>query len=152
MNKKYSLGLALAPLIVGIILGFMLKKEHGFTIYKPVKEVITLHDTVVHVVTSKPVSIHRAKAKITKQSDSVLKANPFIASLDTLTNKDTIKASYEYPENLFSLEVNRKPDSIRVEKLTKIETIKEEKPWWENAGWFTGGTIVGIIVGLIISK
>ncbi len=152
MNKKYSLGLALAALIAGLIIGFMLKKEHGFTIYKHMKDIITLHDTVVHVIKQEPLRLHKIKAKIEKKSDSVFETSPFVARLDTLTGKDTIKASYEFPANLFSLEVNRQPDSIKVEKLTKIETVKEEKPWWENAGWFTGGTVVGIIVGLIISK
>ena len=111
-----------------------------------------IRDTIIKEIKLPPVRIVKAKPVIKIVRDTVIETKPFIASLDTIAINDTVKMQYEFPENYFSLQVMRKPDSVRLEKLTLIEKTMENGNWWEKPAYFTGGALLGLIIGLIITK
>ncbi|MCL5990639.1 MAG: hypothetical protein M1419_00870 [Bacteroidetes bacterium] len=117
-----------------------------------IKDREIIRDTIIKEIKLPPVKIVKAKPVIKIIRDTIIETKPFIAALDTIAKDDTVKIQYEFPENNLSLEVTRKPDSVRLEKLTVIETAIQDCNRWEKPAYFTGGTLLGIIIGLIITK
>ena len=137
----------IASLFIGLLLGRNCSDK-----VRIVKDRQVIRDTIIKEIKLPPVKIVKAKPIIRIIRDTMIETKPFIASLDTIAKDDTVKMEYEFPENYFSLEVKRKPDSVRLEKLTVIEKTMENGNWWEKPAYFTGGALLGIIIGLIISK
>jgi hypothetical protein len=137
----------IASLFIGLILGRNCSDK-----VRIVKDRQVIRDTIIKEIKLPPVRIVKAKPIIKVIKDTVIETKPFIASLDTIAKYDTVKMQYEFPENYFSLEVMRKPDSVRLEKLTVIEKTTQDSNWWEKPAYFTGGALLGILIGLIITK
>ncbi|OGU40532.1 MAG: hypothetical protein A2X61_13660 [Ignavibacteria bacterium GWB2_35_12] len=137
----------IASLFIGLFLGRNCTDK-----VRIVKDREVIRDTVIKEIKLPPVRIVKAKPVIKIIRDTVIETKPFVASLDTIAKDDTVKMQYEFPENYFSLEVMRKPDSVKFEKLTVIEKTTQDGNWWEKPSYFTGGALIGIIIGLIISK
>jgi hypothetical protein len=76
----------------------------------------------------------------------VIKTFPFIAKVDTVIKRDTIKAKFEYPQNLFSLRISSPADTLALQKMIITEMIKVEKPWWETPAYIAAGTVLGYIL------
>ena len=148
---KRQLILTVTIIIVSIIIGFLAGKSCSNDI-RIIKDREVIRDTIIKEIKLPPVKIVRAKPLIKIIRDTVIEIKPFFASLDTIANNDTVKMQYEYPENLLSLEVMRKPDSVQSEKLTLIDKTTYTGSWWEKPAYFTGGTLLGILIGLIITK
>lgn len=94
----------------------------------------------------------RGKGKIqwlidTIYRDSIYPTKPFISTLDTILNKDSIVITYSYPKNDFTLNI-RRFDSVmfinRVDTLNITKTQIEEKTNWL---YVIGGSVIGLIVG-----
>lgn len=148
---KRQLILTVLIIIVSIIIGFLSGKSCSNDI-KVVKDRVVFRDTIIKEIKLPPLKIVKAKSVIKIVRDTVIETKPFVASLDTVAKDDTVKMQYEFPENNFSLQVMRKPDSIKFEKLTVIESTVQKSNWWEKPAYFTGGALLGIIIGLIITK
>lgn len=148
MNKEQILFgiIIIASLFVGLLLGRNCSDN-----VRIVKDREVIRDTIVKEIKLPPVRIVKAKPIIKIIRDTLIETKPFIALLDTIAKDDTVRMKYEFPENYFSLEVMRKPDSVRLEKLTIIEKTVNGN-CWEKPAYFTGGALLGIIIGLIITK
>lgn len=94
----------------------------------------------------------RGKGKIqwiidTIYRDSIYPTKPFISTLDTILNKDSIVITYSYPKNDFTLNIRRYDSVIyinRVDTLNITKTQIEEKTNWL---YVIGGSVIGLIVG-----
>lgn len=58
---------------------------------------------------------------ITTERGDTIKS--FIATLDTIDNKDTVKLSFTYPQNQFSYWISRTPLSVPVVSSTTTKTV-----------------------------
>lgn len=138
-------------IIASLFIGFLAGRNCSGKV-SVVQDRKVIRDTIIQEIKLPPLKIVNIKPLIKYIRDTIIESKPFIATLDTIAIDDTVKMQYEFPENIFSLEVARKPDSIRVEKLTVIDKTTDTGNWWEKPVYFTGGTLIGIIIGLIISK
>ncbi|HOV92822.1 MAG TPA: hypothetical protein PLC04_07075 [Candidatus Kapabacteria bacterium] len=115
--------------------------------HKQIKTVIQekqIRDTIMQVLPTKPIIIEKTIAKVKYVRDTVIQTQPFIAHLDTVIKYDTIRLGYQFPENYFSLEYRKHPDTLKTEIITR--TIEQKPKWWEEPAYFIGGFIIGYII------
>lgn len=135
--------------IFGLVIGFILHclvSNQNVNNYPIETKIIT--DTIYKELPSKPIIINKVKMKREKVRDTIIFFEPFVATLDTILNKDTLKAIYEFPENFLSLELYRKPDSIMFQTITIYKEKGLTEKWWEKPIYI----ISGIAGGYILSK
>jgi hypothetical protein len=115
------------------------------------KEIVVKYDTLIKLVPTEPLKIEKVKTKLVYKSDTIIQTMPFISELDTIIKQDTIKTLFFYPDNIFSLDIRRKPDSVKCLTVTlEKEITKEEKrPWWETPAYIIGGAAIGYIFGIL---
>ena len=104
------------------------------------------YDTVYKLVPAKPIIINKVRPKLVYIRDTIIQTKPFAASIDTVIQRDTVRAYYEFPVNLFSLDIRRHPDSLRIEKLTILQSVEKPRPWWETPAYIVGGILTGMII------
>ena len=100
-------------------------------------------DTLIKILPQKVIEIKNAKPKIIYRHDTIIQTPPFFAIVDTIIEKDTLRAEFTFPENNFSLNYHSQSDSILT--ITNIVT-KTETNWLERAAFLFGGIIFGIII------
>ena len=105
-------------------------------------------DTVYREVPSEPVIISKVKTKIIYRSDSAITTMPFTAAIDTVINRDTLKAEFVYPENIFSMTLRTKPDTLTLHKINMYSSPKQSS-WWEVPLSILGGAVLGYALGRI---
>ena len=167
---------AIIGLALGVFVGLALRSCNEEPQYTPVDSYTVAKDTAIPYI-PKPIRIDSAKTKIKYvtrivyrdietnytdtvfqpyYSDSLLITKPFIARLDTIALGDTIHAKFQYPENLFSIAINRSIDSVHFTWLDSIRVIERKRTFWDKvedgALWLLGGLVVGGGVGIIIAK
>lgn len=103
-------------------------------------------DTIVKIVPQKEIKIVEARPRIRYVRDTIIVTKPFIAQLDTIIQRDTIFASFQFPDNTMSINLRTSNDSIRIPQIT-IEKTKYEQNWYELAAALGGGFILGLILG-----
>lgn len=108
-----------------------------------------IYDTLIKTVEHKPIKIE-AEPKIIIKRDTIIKIKPFTAVLDTVYIRDTIKAIYDYPENIFRLDITKQNDTIFIPAETIIKYKK--MPWYYDAGLFLAGSATGYLIGNTRSK
>ena len=78
---------------------------------------IEKRDTIYKIIQKDPIEIIRTKPKLRIVRDTVIQSPEFIAVLDTVIRRDTIRAEYEFPQNLLSLQIRQSPDSLIQERI-----------------------------------
>ena len=143
--KKIIIGL-----IAGIIIGLLMAA--AYTNRNPAKttKTTTSIDTVIIIKEREPLIIEKVRAVIKYKRDTVILSKPFKASLDTIIKHDTIRAEYDFPENLFSLKYKFKADSSRNINTVKIYEKQESTEWLINTGYFLAGIAGGFLLHSII--
>ena len=71
----------------------------------------------------------------------------FKSEIDTILKQDTCKISYEYPMNVFSVLIKKKPDSIRTITEVHIKEIERAESWYVKPSIFLGGVLLGYVGG-----
>lgn len=147
MTPKNSIWKYLFCIIIGFVAAIYIMPRKEISLREPyaIERIVT--DTVIKIIKRKPIVINRVKTKIIYTRDTVIITKPFIASLDTILRQDTVSAKYQYPENLFSIAIRNRPDSIKVEQVTIIKTIEREQPWWEVPAYILSGVATGYLIG-----
>lgn len=149
MNKYITIAIII---IIAMLLG--LAYYLGINSVKPT--IITnekiIVDTIVKIVHSDPIVLDKVKTKIVYVRDTIIETKPFIASVDTVLNNDTISIKYYYPDNCMDLDIRQSPDSILTEKvyITKEILIEKDCPknsWWQTSAVGLGGAVIGFILG-----
>ncbi len=111
------------------------------------KSIVTFqHDTLYLIKESEPIVIEKAKTKIKYIKDTVFQSQPFVAELDTIVWQDTIHSSFIFPENLISLEIRKKPDTTKIEKITITKEIPQKESWWKEPLIFISGCAAGFLL------
>ncbi|HPI20316.1 MAG TPA: hypothetical protein PKY56_08095 [Candidatus Kapabacteria bacterium] len=111
------------------------------------KNIVTFqHDTLYLIKEAEPIVIEKAKTKIKYIKDTVFKSQPFVAELDTIVRQDTIHSSFIFPENLLSLEIKKKPDTTKIEKITITKEILQKESWWKEPLIFISGCAAGFLL------
>lgn len=128
-------------LIFGILFGYLMNEYFNIPDREIIYEEIVKRDTVTKYIEHNPIIIKNAKPKIIYRTDSVFITKPFLAVLDTVYIRDTIRMKYAYPENSFSLMIRNPSDTIRIPQITKIRTKKEN--WWIKPIVFLSGALTG---------
>lgn len=111
---------------------------------------IEKRDTIYKIIQKEPIEIVRTKPKLRIVRDTVIQSPEFIATVDTVIRRDTIRAEYEFPQNLLSLQIRQSPDSLMQERIT-IQTKEyiDRTKWWEKPLIAIAGIVVGIVVGRV---
>ena len=137
--------------IAGLIIGYLLNMN-----FTGSKEKITikydskvLYDTIIKLQPAKPVILTKIKTKIIVQSDTVIQFHPFISKLDTVVNSDTISTKFEFPQNLFSFDFKKKPDSISIQKMVVYQPVEKKRQWWETPAMILTGAVIGFVAGVL---
>lgn len=102
-------------------------------------------DTITHWIEQpNDTIVIRAKSHTIYLTDTIIETRPFIAQLDTIIERDTVFVSYQYPAELFRLQIKRAADSIPIRYIT-IETLMEvnSELWWEKPLYAAGGLVIG---------
>ncbi|MFN3307305.1 MAG: hypothetical protein ACK42Z_09000 [Candidatus Kapaibacteriota bacterium] len=133
--------LVAVSLVLTIIVLMQYLNKHQCPNYKLVRV-----DTVQIVKVVEKVQIQKAKPRIIYKHDTIYQSSGFIAQLDTVIQKDTVKASYEFPQNLMSIEISRANDTLRVPTF-QYSLQKKKSTWLEYATPFFIGTAVGFLFG-----
>lgn len=84
--------------------------------------------------------------------DTVLRAQPFTARLDTVINHDTISARMDFPPPSLSVMVRQSADSLlwQTREIVVTRTEIRDPPWYEKAGYVCLGLVPGAIGGYVI--
>ena len=147
MKKLKQVIIGIVLILCGAGLSFLLFPGREKVKLEPFRVETIIKDTVEKLVYKDPIIITKMKTKIIEKADTVVQAVPFTARIDTIIKYDTINARFEFPENLFSLQVRKKPDSALFETRTVFRTVEKEKPWWETPAYVIGGTVIGFLLG-----
>lgn len=111
---------------------------------------IEKRDTIYKIIQKEPIEIVRTKPKLRIVRDTVIQSPEFIVVLDTVIRRDTIRAEYEFPQNLLSLQIRQSPDSLMQERITiRAKEYIDRTKWWEKPLIAIAGIVVGIVVGKI---
>jgi hypothetical protein len=102
-------------------------------------------DTITLVKPVEKVVIRRAKPKIIFRRDTIIQTHPFVVSIDTAVQRDTISLQYRYPENILDLSISSVPDTFKVPKIVYSFDKKKER-WWEKPAIFVLGTAFGYLL------
>lgn len=104
-----------------------------------------------YIEIEKPTIRFKEVAKIQYIQDTLYLTNPFIATLDTVLDLDTINVNYTFPANLFELKLAFKKDSIKTNEIyvTRYETKVVERPMWLDILSHTGASLFGFSIGYI---
>ena len=137
--------------IIGLIIGYLLnqgfrKQDEKISIKYDSK---VIYDTIIKMQPAKPVILTKVKTEIIIQSDTVIQFHPFISKLDTIVNSDTISTKFEYPQNLFSFEFRKKPDSISIQKMLVYQPVEKKRQWWETPALILTGAVIGFVAGVL---
>lgn len=140
--------LLIISLVFSFVLGFVLGKHY----FKNddtnnISSVIIKRDTIFKKVETKPIILEKIKTKIIRTRDTVIITKPFRAVLDTIIKRDTIFAQFEYPENLFSLSINSKPDTIKTYSIIYKELKIQRAKWWEKPLIIFSSLTAGYLIG-----
>jgi hypothetical protein len=103
-----------------------------------------IRDTILQVLPAEPIIIEKSVAKVKYIRDTIIQTQPFIEQLDTIIKYDTIRLGFQFPENYFSLEYRKHPDTLKTEIITR--TIEKNPKWWEEPVYFISGFIIGYII------
>jgi hypothetical protein len=79
------------------------------------------------------------------------KKTTFIATVDTIMKEDTLAVSYEFPQNIFEIDLRRKPleEKTIIKYVTITEEVEKPEAWWVHPAWAVGGLLVGYGLGSI---
>lgn len=105
-----------------------------------------IYDTVIKEIRHNSILI-KAKPEIIYKSDTVYMTKAFTARIDTVILRDTVRAEYEFPENLFTFQVLRVNDTIYIPGETIIKY--QSAGWLEHLKYAAGGVAVGFLAGKI---
>ena len=148
MKKKY-ISTFLIVLVLIIVILLLISVTYNFISYTsaPIMKEIIKYDTIYKTVENEAIVIEKVKSRIEYIRDTLIITKPFIAIIDTVIKYDTIRLFYQYPENLFSMYVKQRADTIPLQIKTVLKTVQEKKKWYEPIIYFLGGVGVGAVLG-----
>lgn len=121
-------------LFIKILLGNGEKDKISYIIEK---DTIIVHQKEV-------IKVDKIIPKIVYLRDTIIESKPFIATIDTVIQKDTVFLRYDFPENLFSMKLSPSADSIRIEKI--YEYKERGISWFERATMFAAGFGIAFLI------
>lgn len=132
-QRNFIIILSLVCCFVGYLVGIIINRNSEQLVYVERMRV----DTLFQILEPEPLIIDRVKLKQVFIKDTIILTKPFIATLDTIIVRDTVKVEYFFPENLMSMAIYRSNDTLKTIRIT--ETLKENTStnWWET-------TLIGI--------
>jgi hypothetical protein len=145
LNNLTTIFIILLAFALGFLIAPFLMPEKETIIKEPFSGTIQI-DTVFKTIEKEPIILEKIKTKIIKQKDTIIKTYPFIAKVDTILKRDTIKISYDFPQNIFSMNIRRMPDTLALQKMLITKMIKIEPPWWETPAFIAAGTLIGYVL------
>lgn len=135
--KKISILLLIFLIVVGVLWLFFLPKNKS---ERSVERIVV--DTVEKILPPKKILITRVRNKVQYIRDTIICERPFIASLDTIAQGDTIAAKFYFPEKELSLSVRTRSDSLRIPIIVREKTKHKDK-WFERPLVFLSGVALG---------
>lgn len=145
-NDIMSILVAGLAVIIAVFVAF----DMGRKMNKPdssIKETVILRDTVTIIQPAEPIILERVKPRIVYLRDTIIETRPFIATIDTVIQFDTIYATYQFPNNIFDLRISPKPDTSRFYTVYITKEVKRERAWWEAPAYVVGGVVIGFFLG-----
>lgn len=128
MNNLSIILIVIFAFIIGFISSIYLTPGKEIIIREQASSSVKI-DTFLKIVRSKPIILEKIKTRIVKKRDTIIKTVPFTASIDTLVDKDTVKATFDYPEKLFSLNISGPPDTLAMQKYLITKMIRKKDAW-----------------------
>ncbi len=129
-------------------LGYVLGINYSHSIlHKKIPVVQIKRDTILKKVKSKPLILEKVKTKIIHTKDTLIITKPFKAIVDTVIKRDTVFAQFQYPQNLFSLSIKSKPDTIKTYSIIYKELKEKKEKWWEKPLIIFSSLTAGYLIG-----
>ena len=129
---------------LGYVLG--INYTHGI-LQKEIPVIQIKRDTILKKVKTKPLILEKVKTKIIYTKDTVIITKPFKAIVDTVIKRDTVFAQFQYPQNLFSLSIKSKPDTIKTYSIIYKELKEKKEKWWEKPLIIFSSLTAGYLIG-----
>lgn len=140
MNKVDWFNIMIGLIIGTLITMFIMKSDKNVIIQEKI-----IRDTITKY--QEPIIIEKVKAQLIYKRDTIIQARPFAARIDTVIKFDTIRASYDFPENYFSLLVKRKPDTVYTNTIYLTEYKEIKRPLYIDILSHTGAILSGFLIG-----
>jgi len=135
-------------LALSFALGFVLGENYSHKRLKNEIPIVKIkRDTILKKVKVKPLILEKIKTKIIHTKDTIIITKPFKAIVDTIIKRDTVFAQFEYPNNLFSLSIKSKPDTIKTYSIIYKELREKKEKWWEKPLIIFSSLTAGYLIG-----
>lgn len=143
VNYKYIISL-----VIGVLIGLLFNNSQVITQYKNNYINTIKRDTIIDTLFIKkpPVVIELAPATVTfTRTDTLIKTNPFIASLDTNAKGiDSLKIRFKFPDNKFDFKAYLTQDTIKNKTIRDSVFINQE--WYKQPQYVIPATIFGVLL------
>jgi len=137
--EKYKISSIILAIISCILFAKILTNNTQNTDIRYIIE----RDTVI-VNQREVIEVDRIVPKILVRRDTIIKTQPFVATIDTVIRRDTVFLRYDFPENLFTMKLTPAADSIKIEKI--YEYKEKELTWFEKATMFAAGFGIAFLI------
>lgn len=99
------------------------------------------------IIEHSPIKIFQ-EGKIVYIRDTIIESKPFVASIDSVMTRDTIKVSYAFPQNRFDIDLHRMPDTVHTKILILNKTTEcPPEPWYIKPIYAGAGLLIGFGLG-----
>ncbi len=131
---------------LGIIIGGLIFYSFDLATNTSTSKLAIYRDTIYKVITPEPIVIEKVQTKIKYIRDTIIQTKPFIASMDTIVKRDTIKCYYTFPENLISMRIARAQDTLITHTINFSQNTIKKSPWWYDPLLIFGGFVTGYTI------
>lgn len=142
----YKYAVVFGIVVIAIFIIYLLFQKSDNTKIQTVE----YRDTIVEIRNPEPITITKYKTKIEYIRDTIITTKPFTARIDTIIRCDTVRAQFDFPDNTFSMTLNRKNDTIFRERIFNNNILKNEEKWWHKPALCILSLCGGYLFGRLI--
>ncbi len=134
--------IAFAGVIIGLLLFYIFANEPPGN----QGDVRIIRDTIIEIVTPEPIILENVKTEIRYIRDTIIQTRPFVATIDTIIKRDTVRCYYTFPDNILSMHIARQQDTIITHHINFNQSSIAKRPWWQDPLIILGGIISGYAI------
>ncbi len=112
MQNNNLIVMAIIAVLLSIFIYLMYRLENCHD-----KNILVYQKDTLIIYKPQMIEVEKIKAKIVYKRDTIFQIKPFIASADTIIQKDTVYIRYDFPENQFKFKISQATDTILVKKI-----------------------------------
>ncbi len=138
----------ITSIMLGMIIGVVIHYYLWGNCTQIIENKVQFRDTIYEIKQSKPLIITKYKTKLEYRTDTIIETKPFTAYIDTVIVRDTVKASFDFPENTFSLNICSEQDTVIKERTFVTSSQKVNEIWWHKPAL----SIISVFGGYLLGR